>query len=112
MQTLTEILGDKHFWKFEVRARQHGTATAAYGRQELHLAVQSFFKEIYTGNEHVELYVVMVDGDPARVDDTRYGGVWERLIAWPDPDDVLTAAWTSQVWDVHAAAMDIEVVFT
>ena len=108
MQTLTEILGDKHFWKFEVRARQHGTSTAPYGRQELHLAVQSFLKEIYTGNEHVELYVVMTDDDPARVD----AGHWERLIAFPNPDDVLTGAWTSHLAEVHAAALDIEVIFT
>ena len=108
MQHLTEVLGDRHFWKFEVRARQKGTCTAPYGRQELHLAVQNFLQEIYDGNEHVELYVIMSDDDPAMVD----AGHWERLIAYPIPADVLTGAWSSPVADVHLAAMDIATIFT
>jgi hypothetical protein len=50
----------------------------------------------------------MTDDDPDMVD----AGHWERLIAYPNPGDVLTGAWSSPVADVHLAAMDIEVIFT
>lgn len=114
MQNLDQILGDKNFWRFEVRARNVGArvperhhatvSTGNYGRQELHLAVNDFICEVDEGNEHVELYVVMTDGDPSAVD----AGHWERLIAWPNPEDGLTGAWTTLTFDVHHAAMDLD----
>ena len=118
MQNLDQILGDKQFWRFEVRGRKVGTRwnerqrqiieTGRYGRHELYLALNDFLTELFSGNDHVEMYVVMSDGDPALVD----AGEWERLIAWPDPTNEVTNGWGSHLEEVHTIARDIEVVFT
>lgn len=116
MQNLDQILGDKQFWRFEVRGRAcRGTRwserqrqiiqTGNYGRWELYLAVNDFLAEISEGNEHVELYVVMTDGDPALVG----LGHWERLIAFPNPDS--DGGWETIATEVQTMAEDVEQLF-
>ena len=116
MQNLDQILGDKEFWRFEVRGRAcRGTRwnerqrqiieTGHYGRWELHLAVNDFLAEISEGNEHVELYVAMTDGDPARVD----AGHWVRLIAFHNP--FRDGNWQTIATEVQTIAEDVEQLF-
>lgn len=112
MYNLDQILGDKRFWKFEVRGRHvpdnvpaHRydlAATMPYGRHELYLAVNDFLAEIDTGNAHVEMYVVMSDDDPALVD----AGHWERLIAFHNPER--DGGWQTFVAEVQTMAVDVE----
>jgi len=118
MQNLDQILGDKQFWRFEVRGRHVGArvpahrhdmvSTRPFGRHELYLALNDFLTELFSGNDHVEMYVVMSDEDPALVG----AGHWERIIAWPDPTNEVTNGWGSQLEEVHTIASDIEVIFT
>jgi len=112
MYNLDQILGDKQFWRFEVRGKHVGTRwserqrqvieTGRYGRHELYLAVNDFLTEIDTGNGHVEMYVVMSDDDPALVD----AGHWERLIAFHNPER--DGNWQTLLTEAYFMAVDIE----
>lgn len=112
MYNLDQILGDKQFWRFEVRNRHVGdnvpahrydlVPTLPYGRHELYLAVNDFLTEIDTGNADVEMYVVMSDDDPALAD----AGHWERLVAFHNPER--DGGWQTTVTEVETMAVDIE----